>query len=140
MRSDQEDVNVFNQLFKSGRFSHSRKVATDDVVITQNGSLVNFIDPNGSDRTVTLPPLEDGRFYVVSNIGTTDELEVRADDGSLITTLLAADTALLFASDSEWMALRGWAALGVFTNTVNGLVPASNSVAPGSLFLRDDGQ
>jgi hypothetical protein len=140
MRNDLEDNSVFNQTFKSGRFSHSRKVLDADVLITQNGSLVNFLDPNGVDRTATLPEWDDGRFYVVSNVGMAFDILVENHLGGLITTLIPGDTALLFASDSEWVALRGWAALGVFTNTINGLVPAPNSPVPGSLFLRDDGQ
>lgn len=133
-RLDQEDTKAFNTLLQSGRFSHSRKVLTGDVAITHNGSLVNFLDPGGVDRNVTLPPNEEGRFYVVSNVGTAFNLILS------VTTLLPGDTALLFSSDSEWTALRGWAALAVFTNTTNGLVPAPNSGVPGSLFLRDDGQ
>lgn len=140
MRSNLEDNKAFNQHFQSGRFSHSRRVLDDDVVLTVNGSLVNFFDANGSDRSVTLPVLEEGRFYVVGNVGASDDLNVRDAGGTLVTSLLPSDTALMFASDNEWMALRGWAALGVFTNSVNGLVPAPNSLTPGSLFLRDDGQ
>jgi hypothetical protein len=140
VRSNQEDTNAFNTLLKSGRFSHDRKVLTGDVVITKNGPLVNFLDPNGADRNVVLPALEGGRFYVVGNVGTAQRLVVQSANSLTITTLLPGDVALLCASDAEWIALRGWAALGVFTNTVNGLVPAPVSVTPGSLFLRDDGQ
>jgi len=139
-RNNSEDAQVFNQHFQSGKFSHSRKVLVDNVTLTQNGALVNFLDPNGANRECTLPALDDGRFYVVGNVGATNSIAVRSANGLLITTLLAGDTALMFASDAEWVALRGWAALGVFTNTVNGLVPAPNSGTPGSLFLRDDGQ
>lgn len=139
-RTHNEDNSAFNQHFQSGRFSHSRRVLTANVVLTVNGSLVNFFDPNGADKDVTLPALEEGRFYVVGNVGTANTLNVKNASGTLITACLASDTALIFASDTEWMALRGWAALGVFTNTVNGLVPAPNSGVPGSLFLRDDGQ
>lgn len=140
MRSNLEDNKSFNQHFQSGRFSHTRKVAIGDIVLTTNGSLVNFIDANGSTRNVTLPTFEEGRFYVVANVGAANNLTVRNSGGTLITTLIPGDTALMFASKTEWVALRGWAALGVFTNTVNGLVPAPNSAIPGSLFLRDDGQ
>jgi hypothetical protein len=140
VRSNQEDTNAFNTLLKSGRFSHDRKVLTGDVVVTKNGPLVNFLDPNGADRNVVLPALEGGRFYVVGNVGTAQRLIVQSANSLTITTLLPGDVALLCASDAEWVALRGWAALGVFTNTVNGLVPAPVSVTPGSLFLRDDGQ
>lgn len=140
MRGNLEDNKTFNQHFQSGRFSHTRKVAIGDIVLTTNGSLVNFIDANGSTRNVTLPVFEEGRFYVVANVGSANSLTVRNAGGTLITTLIPGDTALLFASKTEWVALRGWAALGVFTNTVNGLVPAPNSAVPGSLFLRDDGQ
>lgn len=140
MRADQEDVQIFGAQFKSGKFSHSRKVLTGAANITYNGSLVNFFDASGSSRDVVMPVTDDGRFYVVGNVGVANNLLVKDASGTLITTLLPADTALLFSSESEWVALRGWAALGIFTNTVNGLVPAPNSAVPGSLFLRDDGQ
>lgn len=140
MRGNQEDTSAFNTHFQSGRFSHSRKVLTSDGAITVNGSLVNFFKASGADRNVYLPEFEDGRFYVASNVGVVNLVVMRDSLGTLVTTLLPGDTALLFASKSEWVALRGWAALAVFTNTINGLVPAPNSVTPGSLFLRDDGQ
>lgn len=140
MRGNQEDAQVFNTHFQSGRFSHSRRVLEANVELTVNGSLVNFFDANGANRDVTLPLLEEGRFYVVGNVGAAHNLVVKDHDGVTVTTLLPADTALMFASELEWTALRGWAALAVFTNTINGLVPAPNSVTPGSLFLRDDGE
>lgn len=140
MRANTEDNKAFNQHFQSGRFSHSRRVMEGDVELTVNGSLVNFFDANGANRNVTLPTLENGRFYVVGNVGAANDVAVLDVNDVLVTTVLPGDTALMFASDDEWVALRGWAALGVFTNTVNGLVPAPNSVTPGSLFLRDDGE
>lgn len=140
MRGNVEDSAAFNQLLQSGRFSHSRKVLSADVGITLKGDLVNFFDAGGSNRNVTLPELEEGRFYFISNVGTTNNLVIKYSTGTTITTLLPGDTGLLIASGFEWTALRGWAALAVFTNTVNGLVPAPNSAVPGSLFLRDDGQ
>ncbi|HEY9503356.1 MAG TPA: hypothetical protein VIR01_17100, partial [Pyrinomonadaceae bacterium] len=103
MRSNLEDNKSFNQHFQSGRFSHSNKVLDADVVVTTNGSLVNFFDPNGSDRLVTLPEFEEGRFYVISNIGTSNDLSIEASIGTGITVLLPGDTALVFASESQWV-------------------------------------
>lgn len=140
MRNDLHDSNLFNAIIKSAKLSHSRSILSGNASITENGALVSFIEASGAQRDVTLPVADEGLMFVASNVGATYNVVLKTAGGSTVTTLLPGDTALLFASESEWVALRGWAALAVFTNSTNGLVPAPNSVTPGSLFLRDDGQ
>ena len=142
MRVDQEDTNAFNTLMKSVRFSYATKTVIGDTFITVKGQVVNAYSPVGGNCNVYLPPFEQGRFISVSNIGTTFNLLVRTSGGALVTTVKPGLTALLFSGDDEWHAIRGGGtgAYDVFTNTVDGLVPAPNSAVPGSLFLRDDGQ
>jgi hypothetical protein len=143
MRVDQEDTNAFNTLFKSVRFSYSTKTIIGDAFITVKGQVVNAYDPAGGDCNVYLPPYDQGRFISVANIGTTFNLLVRTSGGTLVATVRPSQTVLLFSGDNEWHAIRGGGTGGgydVFTNTVDGLVPAPHSAVPGSLFLRDDGQ
>jgi len=140
MRSNVEDIAAFNQLLQSGRFSHAREALAADVEISTNGPLVNFFIAVGGNKNVTLPALQKGRFFFFANVGNSNNLVIKDASGATVTTLLPGDTALLLASDVEWAPLRALSTLAVFTNTINGLVPAPNSVTPGSLFLRDDGQ
>lgn len=140
MRQDLHSPNIFDADIKSARLSHARRILADDFVITENGPLITFFDPNGSDRSVTLPVLEEGLFYVIANVGLANNLLVRNAGGVLQATVAPTQTLQIFASFQEWQGTKATTNLDVFTNTVDGLVPAPNSVAPGSLFLRDDGQ
>lgn len=140
MRQDLHDPNIFNALLKSGKLSHTRSILSGDVSITENGAIVSFLEASGADRNAILPAADEGLFFFASNVGATNNILIKDQLNNTVTTLTPGDTTVLLASESEWVALRGWAALAVFTNTTNGLVPAPNSVTPGSLFLRDDGQ
>lgn len=106
MRGNSEDTSAFNQHFKSGKFSHSSLVMTGDVRITTNGSLVNSFDPNGSDRTVELPPLEAGRFYAISHVGSANNLNIVTSTAALVLTLIAGETVILFSSETEWKGIK----------------------------------
>lgn len=140
MQQDIHNGRFFNAEIKSGRLSHIRRVMNEALQITQNGAIVNFLDPNGAGRNVDLPANEEGLFYVVSNIGVTFSLTVRDAAASTISTVGPGETSFLFSSKTEWRGLKTSTNLGVFTNTIDGLVPAPNSAVPGTLFLRDDGQ
>lgn len=140
MQQDLHNGKFFNAELKSARFSHIRRVLQGPLDITLNGAIVNFLDPNGAGRNVNLPVLEEGLFYVVSNIGAAFSLTVRDQLAATVATVAPGQTVLVFASKTEWRGLKATTNLDVFTNTLNGLVPAPNSVTPGTLFLRDDGQ
>lgn len=106
MRSDLDSNQAFNQHFKSGKFSHSTLVMTGDVRITTNGSLVNALDPGGSDRIVELPPLEAGRFYAISHVGTANVLNIVTSAAVGVMTLEAGETVILFASETQWTGVK----------------------------------
>lgn len=114
MRMDHIDASSFNTVWKSGRFSHSRKVLIGDATITQNGSIVNAFDPAGGTWNVVLPPFETGRFYVVTNTGTVGTLNVVDALGVPVTTLEPGGSTMLFASDVTWVGVAGSFDLDVF--------------------------
>jgi hypothetical protein len=140
MRADTEDISAFNTTVKSGRFSSSTKVLAGPATVTLNGSIVNFFDPNGATRVITMPPAQKGRFYVLNNTGISGSLDVRTDSNVAITTLGPNESALMFSAESTWTPLHaGASAIGIFTNLLDGLVPAPHTGPSGALFLRDDG-
>jgi len=123
-----EDASSFNTQWKSGKFSHSKKVLTADVAITKNGSIVNVFDPNGGNWNVTMPPLEAGRFYAVAHIGTSGTITIKAATGATISVLdSSGDATLFFASESEWTGMSSSLNLTDFGYTGaghhSGLVP-----------------
>lgn len=140
MRLDQEDTNAYNTHLKSVRYSYSAKVLAGDAYLTLKGSLVNGFDPAGAARTVWLPELESGRFFVVQNVGVSGSLVVKDLGGGTVATVGAGTTAMIFGGETAWLASQGGGAIGIFTNTTSGLVPAPNSAVPGSKVLRDDAQ
>jgi hypothetical protein len=139
-RQDLNSPNIFDAIIKSAKLSHARHVLNANEVITANGPISNFLDPNGAHRDVTLPLNDEGLFYIISNIGVGFNLLVKNSSGVLQATVQPTQTLEIWSSKVEWRGNKATTNLDVFTNTVNGLVPAPNSAVPGSLFLRDDGQ
>jgi hypothetical protein len=140
MRADTEDISAFNTTVKSGKFSSSTKILAGPAAITLNGSIVNFFDPNGATRLISMPPVEKGRFYVINNTGVSGSLDVRTAGGTAITVLGPNESALMFADAASWTPLHaGASAIGVFTDILDGLVPAPHTGGTGTKFLRDDG-
>jgi hypothetical protein len=128
MRLNQEDTSAFNTNFKSGKYSHSRKVLSGNLQITLNGSIVNALDPGGADRIAFLPPEEAGRFYVVANIGTANNILVQSFGGAVtLNTLGPGETTTLFSSVGGWVGANAPLDLHPFgptgPNHSEGLVP-----------------
>lgn len=140
MRQDLFSPNLVDAAIKSATLSHARHVLNDGYMVRKLGPLVCFFDPNGADREVNLPENEEGLFYTIANVGVGFNLLVKDAAGTLLATVAPTQTLQVWSSESEWQGTKATTDLDVFTNTVNGLVPAPNSVTPGSLFLRDDGQ
>jgi hypothetical protein len=136
MRLDQDQTSAFNTFLKSVRYSHSRKILSADVAITQNGSIVNALDANGTDRTVTLPPFESGRAYVIVNCGDAGNLNVVSFTGAAVATIVPNTGMSLFAGDDTWTGVGGTATGTVFgpvgPTHSTGLVPDPGPGSPSS--------
>jgi hypothetical protein len=136
MRLDQDQTSAFNTVLKSVRYSHSRKIMSADLAITQNGSIVNALDPNGGTWTVTLPPFETGRVYVIINCGDSGSLNIVSFTGAAVTTLVSNTGVTLFASDDTWIGVGGSTGGAVFgpvgPTHSTGLVPDPGPGSPSS--------
>lgn len=81
------------------------------------------IDPNGSNRNVTLdnPEQNKGRWYIIRHVGAADSVIVK-DGASTIATLSTGDVGLFVCNGSDWYAV------GV-------LYAKAQSIAPAGVFL-----
>lgn len=132
-----QDSDAFRFLFQSGKLGASTQALTGNLTLTEDSPILHLVDPNGSNRTVTLPAAQLGGFFLIGNSGSANSILVNNSVAVLQTTLTAGQGALLASNGSVWMVLRAWADLGVFTTTVNGLVPFPGIVDSGR-FLRED--
>jgi hypothetical protein len=65
---------------------------TGNRTLTDSDPVLQYLDPNGADRTVNLPVLTSNTpFFIIRHIGTADFLTVRADSGSLVAELSAGE-------------------------------------------------
>lgn len=130
----------------SARLGANRKLLTGDIAIDHEGPSANFFDPNGSDRTVTLPAIssKEASLYFISNIGTANSLSVVSANALAVATIAFGETAVILSSGAEWVALKANATtLDVFgaagPNHKVGLVPDPGAVVGATRILVEDG-
>lgn len=69
--------------------------------LTTRSSMIQVLDPDGSDRVVNLPAVKDGMVFWIANSGSSNNLTVTKPDASTIS--VANGTGLMIASDdSNW--------------------------------------
>lgn len=79
--------------------------ATGTVALTAASASYQCIDPNGSDRDVTLPAGVTGLGYVISHIGLANTLTVKASGGATVTTATAGEVKTVIYSGTAWRVL-----------------------------------
>jgi hypothetical protein len=143
MRSNSENSRISGALLISSRWSVQRLTLTTDVVVSEEGPLMHFLDPGGDDRDIWLPELKTGCVYVVHHVGTDNTLSIRDNEGVLLTTLNNRQSAECTSSGQEWNCTRTWDDVDVFVGAGPGhslgLVPDPGPVAQALRFLREDG-
>lgn len=126
----------------SGRYGTSRVVLTADIVVNPDGPANLFYSATGADRTVQLPPLEEGGglFFLITNFGNSNSLLVVDSNATEVFTIPPGESGMFVSSELEW---------GVFAYPVfgpsgpdngPGLVPSPGPVAGAVRFLREDGE
>ena len=85
------------------RLPPSRWVMTGNLTLSSKASTSQFLDPNGSDRDVTLPGLLPGTLFVISHIGGANTLSIKDSGAVEIALLTNGKTVLLLASEEEWV-------------------------------------
>jgi len=143
-RQNLQDSDAFRFLFHSGKLGASEQTLTGNLTLAEDSPIVHLLDAGGSNRNVTLPVYELGMYFVIANVGSSNNLVIKNSSGTTLSTLEPDDLALCFASSTEWGVLRGWADLGVFgpvgASHSTGLVPDPGATpAATTRFLGDDG-
>lgn len=126
----------------SGRLATNRQILTDDFVVQQSSPPALFLDPNGSDRIVQLPPIQPGggRFFYITNLASDGSLLDVRDSANVHLSYVAYRQGAMFvvSSEEEWSA--GPAVFGAAgPNHGSGLVPDPGPVAGSSKVLFEDG-
>ena len=81
------------------------RTISDGITLTDKDSLFQIIDSGGSDQNVILPAQKDGRVYVISNVGGTNNLSVQNNLAVEKVSLAPNEIAVLVSSDTVWYLL-----------------------------------
>lgn len=64
--------------------------------------VIHILDPDGSDRDIELPP-EAGSYYLkIKNSGGANDLVVKDDGGSIISTITPGSTVEFYSDQTNW--------------------------------------
>lgn len=106
MRTTLESNKTYNQRQHQTRYSHVAQTLTGVYVIPPEGATFQFLNPNGSNRTVFLPPYtpDGGSVYWMSNTGSSGDLNVVDTNGVAVVTIGAGGLAPLIEGRNAWKA------------------------------------
>lgn len=107
MRNDLEDVIAWNLKTQNGRWGHVRFTLSSSWIMDVRSPTVQFLDTNGDDRDVFLPPLDrsGAQYYLIGNIGS-ESLTVYSSFGVRVTDVGPDDIVLFVSSTSEWRYIK----------------------------------
>ena len=83
----------------------ARTQASGNIVLTAASAHYQFIDPNGSDRDVTLPTAATGMAFVIKNYAAANTLTVKDAAAATVTTVVAGDAATVIYDGVAWQVL-----------------------------------
>lgn len=139
MRSNLQDNKAHQLQLFSSKLGTERQELTGDLVFTDESPIFHAYDPNGADRTLTLPVLKRGRLFIVANVGTADNLVINDSDATEVLTVRPGEMHFVTCSGEEWGKTPG-VFNGSGTGHSTGLVPDPGATAGTSKVLREDGQ
>lgn len=103
--------------------------ASGTVTLNKNSGSVQFIDANGSGRTVVLPPIGDSlgrRIFIVNTSTTAVNLTVTNVATTTIGTIHQSEAGIFYCSDTAWVCFVGTTAASGFL-TADGLTTGGTS-------------
>jgi len=89
----------------SGLVPAAEVTATGTVALTSTSAHYQFVEPNGSDRDVTLPVAATGMAFVISHVGVANVITVKNSAGTTQTTVAAGEVKTLIYSGTAWRVL-----------------------------------
>lgn len=102
MRSHLEDNRLDRVDIQSQLWGVDRVALTGNFTIPDDFPFMLFLDPNGSDRDVTLPALGRGKAHIIENVGSANSLIIKTPAGATLTTLSNVQGAMFVCSGQEW--------------------------------------
>lgn len=106
MRGDLDSSKFYDINWRSGRWSLSRKALNGEYQVVDGGTVVHFLDPNGANRDVRLPPLGEGKIFLISHVGTANDLNVITANGVAVSTLHFDESMFVVADEVEWITFK----------------------------------
>lgn len=138
MRSDLQDNEAKNVALNSVRLGADQSVMAGNLTLSHESPMYSALDPNGSNRTVTLPSFRRGRMFVISHVGTANTLTVLDSNGSTVVVVRFGELYVLISQDASWQTTpTTFGSAGVGHHS--GLVPDPGAVSGLNRFLMDDG-
>lgn len=138
MRSGLEHNKGYEVDFHTLLLACERRVLVGDVVLIHDSPSAQFFDPDGTNRTITLPSLRRGRFYFIAHVGTDNTLTVVDDAASTVAVIYPGEMHPILCSGDEWASSPDVFS-GSGPGATTGLVPRPPLLAGTTRFLREDG-
>lgn len=89
-----------------GNLSHQTLVLSGTLVASADWPVVSFLDPDGVERDVDMPPEEDvvGKLFLIGNVGSVSNvhLDIRNDVGGSICQVNRFEMAVLVTNGTLW--------------------------------------
>ena len=126
----------------SARLGTSRRVLAENRTLSSGSPLAHFYNPNGANRTITLPAIQrgGGEIFFFSNIGTADNIIVQSEAAVTVETFLPGHSGFVIASESEWTSVGVEDVFGPSgAGHSSGLVPDPGAAAGDTRYLNEDG-
>lgn len=102
-RSNLEDSRAHRIFLGSAKVGFVEKSLTEDYEVEANSPLFYFLDPNGAERSVTLPPIGDGgAMFGFANCGSSESLLIKNQAGTTLLTLTTDQSGIFVASRTQW--------------------------------------
>lgn len=105
-RSNIDDAQAHRVRHTASRFGATETTLTGSYTISPDSGSFHFLNSNGGNRTIFMPPIEPsgGQLYIVINRGSSGDLNIVTSQGVGITDILPTRSAFLFSSASTWHA------------------------------------
>lgn len=143
MRQILQNSDAFDLRIFSCKMMMLTKQLTGDAIVDTDGPMGHFLDPMGQDRNVTLPPADEGLYFVISNIGTSGDLFVNDANGVEVSHLPPGTSNWVYSKGGSWVGFLSGGSTHPFgpvgPDHEMGLVPDPGPIPSGLRFLGDDG-
>ena len=136
MRSNIEGSYISGSLFgENNKFLRTLRALTGSATLVSTDPHLQFLNPNGSDRIITLPAASKGAWFCIFHTGTANTLTVNNAAAVGVTVIGANGSDFVFCDGTNWFNFKG-ASLGSITSGTS--APTSYSTAGAQTYTAAD--